>query len=144
MGEVRLQRESFSVDDVLRELSDPRAGGVNVYVGSVRGDDDGRAVEALEYEAYPEMARTVLERLRAEAVERFGLLDATVVHRIGRLHAGEPILLVALSGRHRKETYAAMDFFMDQLKAVVPIWKQEQGRGGGAWILGAERRGADP
>jgi molybdopterin synthase catalytic subunit len=136
MGRVRLQEEPFSLDDILRESQDPSAGGVTFYVGTVRGDDDGRSVDALDVEAYPEMAVRELERIRTATVERFDLVDATVVHRTGRLSAGEPILVVALFGRHRQETFAAIEFFMDELKRRVPIWKKEEGSVGSSWILG--------
>src|SRR5688572_2098903 len=122
MGYVRLQTEAFSTDAVVAELAGDDVGGVNVYIGTVRGRDDDRRIEALTYEAFPEMAKPQLERHRTETIERFGLVDAIVIHRLGRLVAREPILLVALAGRHRKETYAAIDHFMDRLKAVIPIW----------------------
>jgi molybdopterin synthase catalytic subunit len=144
MGYARIQTEPFRLDDVLRELRQDRVGGVTFYVGTVRGDDDGRTVGALTYEAYPEMAQSTLEELRAETVERFGLVDAIVIHRTGRLPAGEPILLVALAGAHRGETFDAVRHLMDRLKAVVPIWKREEGSGGPQWILGPERRRSAP
>jgi molybdopterin synthase catalytic subunit len=144
MGYVRLQREPFSADSVRRELTTARVGGVTVYVGTVRGDDDGRRIEALEYEAYPEMAERQLEALRRETIERFGLVDATVIHRLGRLHAGEDILLAAFAGAHRKETFAAVDYFMDRLKAIIPIWKEEQTATGRRWILGEARHEVTP
>lgn len=140
MGYARLQQGPFSVDDVLREITTERTGGVTFYVGTVRADDEGRRVEALTYEAFDEMAQATLESLRRETIERFGLADATVIHRNGRLVAGEPILLVALAGVHRAETYDAVRFFMDRLKEVVPIWKREEAGGGGTWVLGEGRR----
>ncbi|MBI2077304.1 MAG: molybdenum cofactor biosynthesis protein MoaE [Euryarchaeota archaeon] len=139
MGYAKIQHEAFRIDDVLRELRGPRVGGVTFYVGTVRGSNEHGRVEALDYDAYPEMAEAEIERLRSETVARFGLVDATVIHRIGRLEAGEPILLVALAGSHRTETYEAVAFFMDRLKTIVPIWKKEIAEGGPTWILGGAR-----
>lgn len=144
MGYVRLQQEPFQVDQVLRELTGPATGGVTLYVGTVRGLDDGDTVDALHYEAFPEMAQRELERLRRETVQRFGLADAIVIHRLGRLRPGEPILLVGLAGAHRKETFGAVEHFMDRLKQIIPIWKQEETRKGRAWILGPEHRRVKP
>jgi molybdopterin synthase catalytic subunit len=144
MGYVRIQREPFSSDAVLGELKGPRVGGVTLYVGTVRAEDDERRVTALHYEAYPEMAQEQLERLRRETVSRFGLVDATIIHRLGRLEAGDDILLVALAGVHRKETYAAIDFLMDRLKEIIPIWKQEESAHGRTWILGEAREPVNP
>lgn len=141
MGYTRLQTEPFGIDGVLDELRrDPRTGGVTFYVGTVRGDDDGRKVDALTYEAYPEMAEKVLDHLRRETIQRFRLVDATVIHRLGAMKAGQPILLVALAGAHRAETYDAIRYFMDRLKEDVPIWKREESADGPTWILGNERR----
>lgn len=144
MGYTRLQAGPFSTDAVLRELQDPRSGGTTVYIGTVRGTDEGREIGALHYEAFPEMAEPELERLRKETIARFGLVDAIVIHRTGRLSAGEPILLVALSGVHRRETYQAIAHFMDELKQRIPIWKREEGPGGSPWILGATNQRVNP
>lgn len=144
MGYVRLQREPFSVDAILRELKGPRVGGVTLYVGTVRSEDDARRVEALHYEAYAEMAHEQLEGLRQDTITRFGLVDATIIHRLGRLGAQEEILVVGLAGTHRKETYAAIDHFMDRLKEIIPIWKQEESPMGRTWILGDARAQVNP
>lgn len=144
MGYVRLQREPFSTETVLAELKGPRVGGITLYVGTVRTEDDQRIVDALHYEAYPEMAQQQLETLRVETIARFGLVDATIIHRLGRLVANDDILLVALAGTHRKETYAAIDHLMDRLKQVIPIWKQEETRHGNTWILGEQRQRVNP
>jgi molybdopterin synthase catalytic subunit len=140
MGYARLQAEPFSLDAALKDLTHERAGGITLYVGTVRGREGDRTISSLTYEAFPEMAQESLERLRQDTVERFHLVDALVIHRIGRLQVGEPILLVALAGAHRGETYDAVRHFMDQLKRLVPIWKREEGPEGTAWILGAEGR----
>lgn len=137
MGYARLQTEPFHVERILSELTTDEVGGVTLYVGTVRGRDGTRTIRSLEYEAFSEMAQAQLDSLRKEAIQRFGLVDATVVHRTGRLEARTPILVVALAGRHRAETYDAVRFFMDRLKEIVPIWKQEEGSEGRAWILGA-------
>lgn len=144
MGYARLQAAPFRVDEVLSELVNPKTGGVALYVGTVRGEDGSLRVDQLEYEAFPEMAERSLEALRQETVRKFDLLDAIVIHRVGRLRPGDPILVVALAGRHREETFEAVRYFMDQLKKSIPIWKKEHGSEGGTWILGAENRRVKP
>jgi molybdopterin synthase catalytic subunit len=134
MGAARIEHGPLDVAALVAEHPTEATGAVTLYVGTVRGDDDGRAVDALTVEVYEPMAERELERLRTTTIERFGLEDATVVHRAGRVAAGEPIVAVLLWGRHRKETYAAMDHLMDQLKRRVPIWKQEDGPGGSRWV----------
>ncbi len=144
MGYARIQELPFSLDQVLGDLRHDETGGVTFYVGTVRRREGSTTVEALEYEAFPEMALSTLEALRQETVRRFGLVDAVVVHRTGRLVAGEPILLVALAGAHRTETFDAVRFFMDRLKEIVPIWKKEESVQGSAWILGSSNRRVPP
>jgi molybdopterin synthase catalytic subunit len=143
MGFVRIQEEPFLLDELVQGVS-AQTGGVLLYVGTVRADDDGRHITHLDVEAYGTMAHRQLEALRAQTIERFGLVDATILHRTGRLEAGAAILVVALHGRHRKETFAAMDFFMNELKTRIPIWKRESGQSGPTWILGADRQRVAP
>lgn len=135
MSRVRFQAAPLSPDDAWPDRVRPATGAVTVYVGTVRGDDDGRPVEALEVEVYEEMAVRELERLCGEAVDRFALEDIHVVHRTGRVEAGDPIIAVAVHGRHRKETFAAVEHVMHEIKRRVPIWKKETGPDG-RWILG--------
>lgn len=138
VGYSRIQRGPFSLDSVRSELSGATTGGVTFYVGAVRAREAGKPdVTYLEYTAFPEMAREQLERLRLEAIERFRLTDAIVIHRVGRFSAAEAVLLVALAGAHRAETFDAVRYFMDRLKSIVPIWKQEATAAGVAWVLGA-------
>lgn len=139
MPRVRLQTEPLVPTDGWPEDVTPATGAVTVYIGTVRGDDDGRPVSALHVEAFDEMAKQELERLCDATVARFDLEDVRVVHRTGRVEAGEPILLVAVHGRHRKETFDAVEHLLDELKRNVPIWKKESGPDG-RWILGTEDR----
>lgn len=144
MGYSRIQEKEFRVDPVLGQLEHAASGGVAFYIGRVRGSDGRRTVETLEYQAYGPMAQSELEKVRAQAVERFGLLDAIFIHRVGRFGPGEPVLLVALSAKHRQEAFEALPHVLDRLKADVPIWKKEEGSEGEAWLLGKENRRVSP
>ena len=141
MGYARLQTADFSLDRVVSEMTDDRSGGVALYVGRVRGNDDGAVVTALEYEAFDEMAQGQLERVRAEAISKFSLLDATVIHRTGRLVAGQQVVLVACSAAHRAAALQACQWLIDEVKQRVPVWKQEVAPQGRTWILGGRREG---
>lgn len=135
MPPVRLQSEPLDPSAAWPGKVTPATGAVTLYVGTVRGDDDGHPVEALHVEAYREMAESELERLCDQTVERFDLEDVRIVHRTGRVEAGEPIIVVAVHGSHRKETFAAVDHVLDEIKRRIPIWKKETGPEG-RWILG--------
>ena len=90
----------------------------------------------LEYDAYPEMATRVMQRIADEVKERFNIAETAIQHRTGRLEVGETSLLVAVSSAHRKEAFEACHALVDRLKEEVPIWKKEVFEGGEEWIEG--------
>jgi len=91
----------------------------------------------LEYSAYPEMAVSEMQRIEAQARERFGVERLALVHRTGRLEIGEASVGVAVAAAHRAEAFDACRFVIDTLKSLVPIWKKEVFEGGEVWIEGA-------
>ena len=110
----------------------PGLGGVCTFVGEVRGEGD---VEALELTHYEPMTRPGMEALAANAVARFGLMGLIIVHRIGVMRPGEPIVLVSACALHRRGAIDAVDYCMDHLKSESWFWKREK-RGpdaGGGW-----------
>jgi molybdopterin synthase catalytic subunit len=104
------------------------------FTGLVRSEP-GAAVAILELDCYPELAVNQIEAIVAEAVARFSLLDATVIHRYGRLAAGEPIVQVMALASHRQAAFAGAEFLMDYLKTDAPFWKKEiSPEGTGHWV----------
>ena len=114
---------------------DPRVGAVAGFTGVVRGDD---ALTAMEIEHYPGMTEAQLESFAREAVERFGLIDVAVVHRVGRMEVGETIMAVAYAAPHRGDAFAAAEFLMDWLKSRAPFWKKEHRADGESWVAAKE------
>ncbi len=112
------------------------SGAVALFYGVVRNNSRGRRVVYLEYDAYPEMAQRVMERIAREAMQRWRLTDVAMQHRTGRLEIGETSLLIAVSAPHRKEAFEACHALVDRFKEVVPIWKKEVWEGGEVWIEG--------
>jgi molybdopterin synthase catalytic subunit len=110
---------------LLEAVADPAAGGNVVFVGSVRGTTAGLVTTRLEYEAHQPLAVAVLRQLAGEAADRFGLVAVAVAHRLGVVEPGEAGVVVAASGAHRREAFAAAEWLMDQIKRTVPIWKCE-------------------
>ena len=110
------------------------AGGVVTFVGRVRDSSHGRAVNKLEYEAYPEMVEKVFEQIAAEALAKFGVIDVAIHHRIGSLAVGEASVVVAVSAAHRGEAFDACRFAIDRLKQIAPIWKKEHSPEGAVWV----------
>jgi molybdopterin synthase catalytic subunit len=107
------------------------AGAVVTFTGIVRGDG---GLSAMEIEHYPGMTERALADFAAQAAARFRLSDVLVIHRFGRLAAGEPIMMVATAAPHRADAFAAAEFLMDWLKSRAPFWKKELGPDGAAWV----------
>jgi len=118
-----------------RALTDVRAGACVTFEGWVRNRNDGQAVLALDYEAYPLLADKEGARVLAEAREKFALLAAHSVHRVGHLPLGELAVWVGVTAEHRGAAFDACRYIIDEMKARVPIWKKEHyASGATAWI----------
>ena len=120
-------------------LGDSAAGGYASFEGWVRNHNEGRRVHRLEYEAFEALAISEGERIVAAAVERFGVLKAACVHRIGDLGIGELAVWVGVSAAHRDEAFAACRYIIDEVKHRVPIWKKEHYEDGDSGWVNCER-----
>ena len=113
---------------------DGGVGAVVAFVGTVRDRNDGAAVASLELEHYPGMTEAAIEAMIDEAMRRFEIRAARVVHRIGVLAPSAQIVLVAVSAAHRGEAFQACEFLMDYLKTQAPFWKKEHTPRGAQWV----------
>ena len=135
MGRFALSAEPFEIAPLREQLLDARAGAYAGFEGWVRNVNEGRAVDALTYEAYAALAEAEGERILAEARERFAIVDAACVHRTGRLALGELAVWVGVSAGHRDAAFAACRWIIDEVKVRVPIWKHEHYSSGDAgWL----------
>lgn len=128
---VSVQTEPFSVEAALLPLEGLGAGAVASFTGLVRGDD---GVETLTLEHYPGMTEAALRRIAEEAVARWHLLGATIVHRVGTMRAGERIVLAAACAPHRRDALDACAFLIDRLKTDAPFWKRERRGKADRWV----------
>ncbi len=119
-----------------RECRTDSDGALVTFAGVTRNHNDGAAVKSLRYEAYPEMAQKVMCALFEEAIKRFPITRARVVHRLGEVPIGEASVVVVVASAHRGPAFEACQFLMDRLKNEVPIWKQEllADDGGERWV----------
>lgn len=115
----------IAVNELAKSLQDAEAGACATFEGWVRNHNEGQAVASLEYEAYAELAETEGNRIMAEAREKFDLLAADAVHRVGHLQIGDMAVWVGVASAHRGPAFDACRFIIDELKARVPIWKKE-------------------
>jgi molybdopterin synthase catalytic subunit len=124
---VRLQNEAFSQDEEIRALraDSQRIGGIASFLGCARDFSGGRKVGAIDFDAYLPMALAELQKLRAEAIERFGLIGVRIIHRLGTVRAGEDIVFIAAAAEHRASALDACRWLIDELKERAPIWKKE-------------------
>ena len=131
--DVRLLSEPFLPGQFVGPFTNahPGLGGVCTFVGEVRGDE---AVEALELSHYAPLTLPGMEALADEAIARFELMGILMVHRVGQMRVGEPIVLVSACARHRRGAIAAVDFAMDHLKSEAWFWKREKRADGWHWI----------
>ena len=127
---VRVTEDPLSVEALAGLVRNPAAGAVVVFEGITR------EVEALEYEAYAEMAEEKIATILAAVKEKHGLTAVAAEHRVGTVPLSQPSVVVACSGPHRGETFAGAREAIDRIKAEAPIWKKEIEGGAGGWVEG--------
>ena len=137
---VRVQEGAFDAGAELNALhaANLGIGAVLGFVGYVRDFNDGQEVSGLFLEHYPGMTEKALAAIVAEAEQRWPLLRVEVVHRVGALAPGEPIVFVGTASSHRQAAFDAGNFIMDYLKTRAPFWKKETGSAGEHWVEGRD------
>lgn len=142
MLDVRLLTEPFDPGAFVGPFTDahPGLGGVCTFVGEVRG---GGGVEALELSHYEPLTLPGMQDLAKTAANRFGLMGMLILHRVGRMYPGEPIVCVSAAAAHRRAAIDAVDFAMDHLKSDSWFWKRELRGGTWRWIEPREQDHAD-
>jgi MoaE-MoaD fusion protein len=133
-GAFRLTAEPIDPAAVIREVTDPRAGGIATFIGTTRVKSRGRTVHYLDYEAYGGMAEEVMAEIAAELKRKHELCEVAITHRVGRVDIGELSVVIAVSAPHRAAALAACKEAIDTLKQTVPLWKKEVYEGGEEWI----------
>lgn len=135
MNRFALSEQPFEIAPLRAQLLSDRAGAYASFEGWVRDHHGGRAVVGLCYESYAALALAEGERVLEEAIERFAIVDARCVHRVGDLAIGELAVWVGVSAAHREAAFAACRYIIDETKARVPIWKHERYADGDAdWL----------
>ena len=133
-GDFRLSSEPLSLDAVVSEVRDEKAGAIATFVGTTRRQSRGRDVLHLDYEAYEGMAEQTMADLAADLQRSHGLCKVAIHHRVGRVEIGETSVIIAVSAPHRAAALQACREAIDQLKVSVPLWKKETYEGGEEWI----------
>jgi MoaE-MoaD fusion protein len=133
---VRIQREPFSPDREVELLkrSSNSIGAIVTFLGTTRDISRERPVAKLEFEHYPGMAEKKLAEIRERAIKEYGVIDVTIIHRIGAVQVNENIVLIAVAAGHRDEAFKACRFCIDEIKRITPIWKKETTPEGDVWV----------
>jgi len=133
---IRIVKGAIDTAEILAAVADDTAGGTAVFIGTSRNYSQEGPVEYLDYEAYEPMALKVFGEIAAAARSRWEIVRLSMVHRVGRVDAGEASVVVAVATAHRAEAFEACRFLIDTLKKDAPIWKRE--------VPGGMRRGPGP
>jgi molybdopterin synthase catalytic subunit len=137
---IAVQQEPFDIAAEIAAIKDGNAGigAVVSFLGTVRDVASGRSVTRMTLEHYPGMTERELRRIAEEAASRWPLAGVTVVHRVGRLEAGDDIVLVIAASAHRRAAFEAAEYIMDFLKTSAPFWKTEETLDGTGWVEARE------
>ena len=129
-----ISEQPLSVDRAIAAVSAPSAGGIAVFLGTVRDENDGQSVTLLEYEAYASMATREMSAIVAELEAEQPGVRVAVLHRIGSLAVGDVAVVCAASAAHREQAFVVCRALIDRIKQRVPIWKREHGASGPHWV----------
>ncbi len=135
---IRVQTEPFDPGVEVNALhaANVGIGAVVGFVGYVRDFNAGQEVAGMFLEHYPGMTEKALAKIVVEAEQRWPLLRLEILHRVGALEPGEPIVFVGTASAHRQAAFDACNFVMDYLKTRAPFWKKEHGSTGASWVEG--------
>ncbi len=122
---IQVTEKPIDVQQVIETASNLGAGAVNVFIGTVRNSAVDKKVVRLEYEAYEPMAIAEIGKVVEEASHRWPILNYAISHRVGILQPGEVAVVVAVATAHRKASFEACQYIIDEVKAKAPIWKKE-------------------
>lgn len=131
---IEITNNPINTSKIIAAASVQQAGAINVFIGTVRNQTAGKAVTKLEYEAYEPMAVSEIQKVVDSAKAKWSLTGWAVSHRTGTLLPGEVAVVVAVSTPHRKDSFEACQFIIDNLKKTVPIWKKEFFQDGDQWV----------
>ena len=136
MPTIRIQTQDFDLGAEVNALKDGNAkiGAIAAFVGLVRDTNDGSGVSTLTLEHYPAMTEKALAGIVDQARSRWDVIDATLIHRVGKLKPTDQIVLVIVASGHRGDAFEACAFIMDYLKTQAPFWKKESTLRGERWV----------
>lgn len=132
--DIQLLDEPLDPQACIAHVGHPGAGGIDVFIGTVRDNTKGKSVVRLDFEAYGKMAISEMRKIAGQLFERWPVHRVSIHHRIGSLQIGDVAVIIAVSTPHRKAAFEACQYAIDTLKETVPIWKKEIFEDGEVWV----------
>ena len=129
-----ITEKRISIDSLIRNVKNPGAGCMVLFIGTVRDHSREREVVRLDYEAYDDMAEKLLREIASQAEKKYKLLKTGIIHRTGSMEVGEIVLVIAVSAAHREEGFSGCRYILERIKQSLPVWKKELYVDGEAWI----------
>ncbi|KAA3438224.1 molybdenum cofactor biosynthesis protein MoaE [Rufibacter hautae] len=130
---VKLVTE-VDLNEAFHYLQDPGAGGIDLFVGTVRNHAHGKEVVKLVFEAYAPMALKEMQKLAVAAQQQWPIEKLVILHAVGEKLVGEPVVIIGVASAHREVAFTACRFLIDELKKTVPIWKKEYYQDNSVWV----------
>lgn len=134
MEEIFVTDKPLDLEGIKNMASDDGAGGMVIFIGTVRNQTKGKTVSSLEFESYLPMAEKEMKKIADYAIKKWDLKHMIIHHRIGKLDIGEIPVIIAASSAHRVVSFEACEYAIDTLKETVPIWKKEIFEDGEVWV----------
>ena len=133
---IKIQENDFILDEEIENVKKKHSniGAVSSFIGYVRDINNNKEVISIELEVYEKMAYKSLENISLKAQKTWNLIDFLIIHRFGKLHINEKIVLVTTFAQHRDDSFQACNFIMDYLKKEAPFWKKENYNENFSWI----------
>ncbi len=131
---IELSNQVLDLEKAIDAVQDDQGGAINVFVGTVRNKTKSKKVLRLEFEAYEPMAVKEMQKILDQANQKWPILRAVLMHRVGVLAIGEVPVIIAVATPHRKASFEACAYIIDTLKETVPIWKKEIFEDGDVWV----------
>jgi len=131
---IEITSEELSADKIIAKVSNPHAGAILTFVGTVREFTDDKRTVFLEYEAYPEMAIKQMQQISDEITMKWPTAKVAMSHRVGKLAIEDISVIIAVATPHRDTGFEAGRYAIERLKQIVPIWKKEIWDDGEQWI----------
>jgi molybdopterin synthase catalytic subunit len=131
---IKLSKKPIQLSQVINSVENAESGAINVFVGTVRNQTKEKKVLRLEFESYEKMALNEMKKICETAIKKWPINKISIVHAVGLLNIGDVPVVIAVSAPHRKASFEACEFVIDELKKTVPIWKREIFEDGEVWV----------